>query len=98
MTSRFTFLTNCVNCPGADAGEAINAMKGAARIITRRTFAKHVDLKQLQELEKSLGYDHDLPMWKDWHVGYAKSVFRGKPCYYFTYSRIEFIFTAPTTT
>ena len=28
----------------------------------------------------------------DWHVGYFKSTYDGKPCYYIDHSRIEYIF------
>lgn len=92
----FRFLTNCVNCPGSDAGEAIQDMVSEATPITRRTFLKHVNREDLAELESALAYAkhprQGLTMAGDWHVGYFKGHFRGKPCYYFGHSRIEHIF------
>lgn len=98
---KFTFLTDCVGTTallGDAAGDAINAMTATAKGITRRTFLKHVDRAQLRELEHNLGYfrhpKQGLTMAADWHPGYYKGVFDGKPCYYFDHSRIEHIFTA----
>lgn len=96
--ARLRYRTNCVNCPGPDAGAAIQAMQDAARPVSRRTFLRRVDAQERRELEQSLGYALDpragLTMQKDWHVAYYRSVFRGQPCYFFDYSRIEYIFTA----
>lgn len=92
-----SFLTNCVSCPGSNAGEAIQAMVDAARDITRRTFLKHVYRNELIQIERDLGYEfhpkRGLTMASDWHVSYHKSVFRGVPCIYFRWSGIEHIFT-----
>jgi len=90
------FVTNCVNCPGPNPGEAINDMKDGAREITRTTFLKHVVRRDLEMQEKSLGYvghhSQGLTMAQDWHVGYYKGHFRGKPAVFFTHSAIEHIF------
>lgn len=95
MTLLFTYLTNCINCPGlegmtyAEAGQAIQAMQDIPKGITRRTFLRHV--------AEQFGYARHpfqgLTMAKDWMVHYYKSTFRGRPCYYFDHSRIEYIFT-----
>ena len=33
-----------------------------------------------------------LTLKKDWHVGYSKSTYQGKPCYFITHSAIEYVF------
>ena len=49
-----------------------------------------------EKLEKSLGYavgkEGGLHMKEDWAVSYHKSEFEDKPCVYFTWSAIEYIF------
>ncbi len=84
------FLTNCISADGDD----INAMKEASTMIKRRTFLSHVDLKSMCDLERSLGYDRGFPMSRDWHVSYHKSTYQGKPCVYFVWSAIEYVFVA----
>ncbi len=95
----FVYLTNCVNCPGPNPGETINAMVDRARDITRRTFLTWVDPLAFGLAQESLGYEahptRGLTMAGDWHVSYHKSRFRGEPCVYFQHSAIEYIFTAP---
>ena len=86
---RFTFTTSCVSANGDD----INEMKRSARDITRRTFLKHVDPESQKNLEAELGYDKNLRMANDWHVSYYKGTYRGKPCVYFVWSAIEYVFT-----
>jgi hypothetical protein len=87
------FETTCVNSDGP----SINAMQSAAAVpITYRTLKKHLG-QALVEVEASLGYDTGserggLRMSKDWAVSYARSVYRGRPCLYFAWSRIEHIF------
>lgn len=90
---RMTFVTNCV---GSD-GPSINAMTDTARPITRRTFLRYVDRANLTEIERGLSYDTGterggLRMANDWHVGYYRSTYQGRPCVYFDHSRIEWIF------
>lgn len=84
------FITNCINADGQD----INDMKQGHQMIVRRTFLRHVDRASLQTVEKELGYDRDFPMSKDWHVAYYKSTYQGKPCIYFVWSAIEYVFVA----
>lgn len=84
------FETDCVHSDR----ESITAMQDAATEITRRTFLRHVDRGELLDLERQLGYDTGaerggLRMAKDWHVSYARSIYRGRPCVYFQHSRIE---------
>ena len=93
------FITSCVSCPGPEPGKAINEMKDDDRMImiSRRAFLQHVDRRDLRALEESLSYEshpsRGLTMAGDWHVSYHRSRFRGRLCYYFTHSAIEYIFT-----
>jgi len=90
------FITNCVNCPGPNPGQAIRDMVDSAQTITRRTFLRHVGRRNLELHEKALEYagcpSQGLTMAQDWHVSYYKGVFRGKPVVYFVHSAIEYIF------
>lgn len=87
------FITSCVDATGED----INAMTAAAVPVTYRTMLKHVG-EAFIELQHQLGYDvrnkreTGLTMRRDWHVGYFKSTYQGRPCYYFRWSHIEHIF------
>lgn len=84
-------------CVGASSGEAIRDMVEKATPITRATFLKSVDEEEMIDIERSLGYERrhsrvGLTMAKDWHVGYFKSFYEGRPVVYFDHSRIEHIF------
>jgi len=86
------FTTTCID----STANAINTMTDSARKITRRTFLSHVDRDELAGVESGLGYElhpaNGLTMAGDYHVGYFKSRYRGKPCVYFDWSRIEHVF------
>ena len=90
------YLTDCVGCPGPNAGEAIQAMVDTATDITRQTFRRHVNRSDLRDLEKEMSYERypgrGLTMAGDWHVSYHKSTFRDAPVVYFRHSAIEYIF------
>lgn len=66
------------------------------RGITRRTFLKHVDRENLRVIERQLGYDshprQGLTMAGDHYVAYYRSEFNGRPCVFFRWSAIEYIF------
>lgn len=88
------FTTDCVH----STAEKINALQASGKEITRRTFLKYADRRDLARLEASLGYDvarqrGGLRMSRDWHVSYYRGVYDGRPCVYFDHSRIEYIFT-----
>lgn len=94
MSRNFHFVTNCVGCGD---GRAIRDMvdHDRQRDISRRTFLRHVDPEEMRQIEESLGYvvhGKGLHMASDYHVRYSRSFFRGRPCYYFTWSCIEYIF------
>lgn len=98
----FRYLTDCINAPGfegmtyAEAGDAIDEMTATAKDITRSTFLRHINRRELRQIEDQLGYarrpQQGLTMAGDWHVGYHKGRFHGRPVYYFDHSRIEYIF------
>lgn len=81
----FHFHTTCVS----STAEAINDMCGSARQVSVATFRKYCEWRGVA---KSLGYGRAFPMSKDWHVSYWKSQYKGRPCYYFEHSRIEYVF------
>lgn len=87
------FNTTCVN----SASIYITEMVGQSREITRETFLGHVDLAEMDDLERSLGYavghEKGLHMTNDYMVSYYKSQYRGQPCVYFDWSSIEHVFT-----
>lgn len=86
------YVTNCTSAYGPH----VTAMCDAAREISRRTFLKHVDRSSLAELSLHLGYAahprQGLTMAGDYHVRYAKSRYRGRPCVFLTWSAIEYVF------
>lgn len=86
-----------LRCVEATDGAEIQAMADTAKPITRRTFLTYIDRAELAQLERGLRYDtgHErggLRMSRDWHVGYYRSTYQGRPCVYFDHSRIEHIF------
>jgi len=86
------FRTSCVN----STASAISDMVDNAIDVSRKTFLKHVDRDDLAAMEAAMGYaDHPsrgLTMAADWHVSYHRSKYRGRRCYYFCHSCIEYIF------
>jgi len=87
------FETNCVNSDS----DSITDMVDAAKPVTYDTMLRVVG-EPFLEMQRELGYDvgsmrGGLRMKNDWHVGYFKSTYRGRPCYFFTWSAIEYIFT-----
>ena len=90
-----TFVTSCVNSTAA----AITPMVDQERDITRSTFLKHVDRTELRDIELQLGYAahprQGLTMAGDFHVAYYRSKFKGRPCVFFRWSAIEYVFVEP---
>ena len=92
MTMGWIFLTDCVHSDGP----SINAMTAVAKPITFRTMMRVVGEAFINK-QWELGYDTyrkrgGLRMSKDFAVSYFKSVYQGRPCYYFRWSAIEHIF------
>ena len=83
------------NCIGSTA-RWINDMTDQAKKVSYKTLVRRVGLAQIREQWESI-YDFDgeggLAMKDDWHIGYYKSKYRGRPCYYIDHSSIEYIYT-----
>ena len=47
----------------------------------------------MKQIQFDLGYDRDLPITKDFLVGFFRSEYRGVPAYYLAWSGIEYVFT-----
>lgn len=86
MSNRFWFTTCCVQ---SDA-DTIIEMVDQSRQITIGTFRRRCNTR---DWEASMGYDNYLPIWRDHHVSYYRSRYKGRPCYYAVHSAIEHIFT-----
>lgn len=86
----YTFETNCVSANGDD----INAMRDTAKQISYQTFRKSLTSTAFAAICDGLGYKRgELTLKKDWHVGYYRGTYLGKPCVYLVWSAIEYIFT-----
>ena len=75
------YVGSCISAKAED----IWAMVDNATQITYRTFLKHVP--DIREWSKSL----PVPLSQDWSVGFFKSKYKGKPCYYMNHSSVEHI-------
>lgn len=97
----FYYETNCIN----STARKIMDMVDRARQITWKTFSQHVHWKEVRRVFPSYSYQGEeynpdteeltMPMHikDDWAVGFYKSVYAGRPCYYISHSAIEYIFT-----
>ena len=92
---RMKIYSSCVNWPRNDV-PALCAMIDSNRLVSRRTFLRHVDREDLRELENGLGYEthhkRGLTMAADCCVSYHRSTLHGKRVYYFRQSAIEYVF------
>jgi hypothetical protein len=86
----YHFVTNCI---GSDS-ESIRDLVDSEKSISLRTFREHIGVSQWKELLAMFGYDRHLPISRDWHVGYYKGVYQGKPAVFLRHSAIEWIFVA----
>lgn len=88
----YRYVGRCVELDGQD----ITDMTEKALTISRRTFAARVGQKNYQMLSERLGYTRHhlqgLTLARDYHVGYRRSKYRGKLCYYVVQSAIEHVF------
>jgi hypothetical protein len=75
-------------------GDKIMEMQELAKEITRREFLTYVNKESLNDIVRSLGYNKNFTMSKDWHVSYYKSAYEGVFCIYFVHSHIEYVFTS----
>ena len=97
-TSRYArnlcrFVTDCVHSDG----DSIDEMNRAARDVSLATLAKHCE--GVLDWAREVGYDglyssrSGLALGKDFAVSFCKSTYRGVPCYFIRWSRIEHIWT-----
>jgi len=86
----YVYETCCVRCESA---EDLHDMVEAAKDSTYQTVLRNCS--GLLEWATSLGYEKSskqgLTLKNDQYVGYSKSVFRGKACFYVYHSHIEYI-------
>lgn len=97
---QFQFETDCIH----STGPKIIAMTDAAREVTWATFKQHVPVEQVQAVFPFYSYRGEkvnaagnmtcpLHIKDDYAVGFWKSTYEGRPCYYITHSAIEYIWT-----
>lgn len=73
------------------SGDDINAMRRNSPVeVSYRTFLKYCDIASWAK-DAGYGRDTGLHLSRDWHVGFYKSTFKGKSCYYLVHSAIEHI-------
>lgn len=98
MHMRLNYYENCVGWSPSDVHVrgGLCDMIADAKMITRKTFLRHVNREHLAELESQLAYEshprRGLTMAGDWHVAYYRSKLHGKTVYYFQHSHIEYVF------
>ena len=95
-TQKFQLVTTCVQVPMSQVND-LHDMMDRARPVTVRTFKRHTDW---QPVARQLGYAvgrhaNGLRIERDYHLGFYRSTWQGKPCYYLDHSRIEHIFVRP---
>lgn len=89
LRGRFRFVHACPDSTYED----MRAMLDTDEPVSRRTLSYHVGSEQLRDIERWLGYSRELPMSRDWAVGYHRGIYRGVPAYWFRWSGMEYIFT-----
>lgn len=93
----FVYKFCCVDCERKDV-PALNKMIEDGKDVSYETFRRRVPavLKLAKEMGYALHQSGGLTIKNDWHVHYAKSRWRGKPCYYLVHSAIEYVFLEET--
>lgn len=90
----YAYVTCCVNVPMSEVDD-LNEMIWNERDITRATFMRKCG-RAARDIFRQLGYEdhpaHGLTSARDFHIRYYSSKFRGKRCYFFRWSAIEYIF------
>ena len=91
----YHYANSCVTTAPDDVPSLIDMINNERRV-SRRTFLQHVDREEMADIEKQLGYEshskQGLTMAGDWAVSYHRSKWKGKRCYYFRWSAIEYYF------
>ena len=76
---------------------SLDEMKRTAKSVSYRTVLKNC--RGLIEWALSVGYEKStrigsrLTLRNDWHVGYYKGTWKGRPCFFVQWSGIEHIWT-----
>lgn len=93
MKREYWYKTCCIECD--DCVDDLNRMIEEAVPITYRTMRRHCGGLDTWAINHGYELHHTrgLTLKSDWHVGYFKSSFKGRPCYYLVWSAIEFIWT-----
>ena len=95
---KYCYYCSCVNWDSKDvnANGGLSDMIDNSVCITRSTFLKHINRDELYDLEREMGYERfarrGLTMANDYAVSYHKSKLHGNTAYYFSHSRIEYVF------
>lgn len=93
----YRFVTSCIEADGDDITEMKNGWESGVPPVevTYETMLKHCDgmLDKAEELgyERKSSIGHGLTLKADWHVGYYKGLYQGRPCYFFQWSGIEYV-------
>lgn len=92
----YRYVGRCVELDGQD----ITEMTEKATKVSRVTFGTNIGRDNYLLISDGLGYSRHhmqgLTLAKDYHVGYYRSQYRGKPCYYMVHSLIEHVFVKET--
>jgi hypothetical protein len=99
MNKKYHYETCCVESDG----QSINDMRDhpSCRDVTYGTMLRHCNgmlqwaIDHNYDSRSNAADSHGLTLRSDWAVGYYRSVFRGRPCYYLVWSAIEFIWVLP---
>ena len=91
----------CTDCTAAGIGEDISKLVDDAEDISYNEFTSVVGKNKLEEHFPDYIWGPDtrgngLKMRDDYHITYARGIFRGEPAYYVTHSGIEYVFTNGT--
>ena len=92
----YVLVARCVDEQSTAHVRRLEAMCAQGRRISAETFFRHVSQELVSQL---LGYayrEKGLSIRKDRCVQYYKSAWRGVPCYYLDWSRIEHVFVEKT--
>lgn len=95
VAEHYYLVATCVGLNGyPQASDWLHDMYDHDREITYRTFRHRVPA--IAELAAGMGYFRNkrrgLTLAKDWHVRFYRSKFRGRVCYHFVHSEIDYIF------
>ena len=92
---RFRYTLSCAG----DGRKETEALRLAAKEVTREAFLHYVFIPDMSFREKVLGYavnpNDGILMRDDYHVRYYRSTFGGEPCVFFVHSAVEYLFSMP---